>query len=141
MCFRWRTLQSVDDLVENVVDALTKSGVINETYIFYMSDNGYHLGESSSFALMTTSSLKMSFFVAEDLSVTNLSSNSDLLLVFVQKNEISSHENTQNVLLRESLHLLRYAPHRLSAGASLQTLLRELTALPRPPSRIKEAYY
>ena len=41
---RWRTLLSVDDLVEAVVKALDAAGVLNETFIFYTSDHGYHLG-------------------------------------------------------------------------------------------------
>lgn len=43
--YRWRTLLSVDDLVENVVTALNKGDLLNETYLFYMSDHGYHLGK------------------------------------------------------------------------------------------------
>jgi arylsulfatase A-like enzyme len=42
---RWRTLLSVDDLVENVVTALIKADLLNETYLFFMSDHGYHLGK------------------------------------------------------------------------------------------------
>jgi len=41
---RWRTLLSVDDLVEAVVATLSKTGLLNSTYLFYSSDNGYHLG-------------------------------------------------------------------------------------------------
>lgn len=41
---RLRTLQSVDDLVEVLIDRLEESGDINNTYIIFSSDNGYHLG-------------------------------------------------------------------------------------------------
>jgi len=41
---RWRTLLSVDDLVEVVIKALDKKQLLNDTYIIFMSDNGYHLG-------------------------------------------------------------------------------------------------
>ena len=43
MC-RWRTLLSVDDLVESVVKTLDKYRVLDNTYVVFMSDNGYHLG-------------------------------------------------------------------------------------------------
>ncbi|XP_065198698.1 N-acetylglucosamine-6-sulfatase-like [Sycon ciliatum] len=42
---RWRTLQSVDDLLEEVVMTLQTGGVLDNTYIFYNSDHGYHLGQ------------------------------------------------------------------------------------------------
>lgn len=45
----WRrnieSLQAVDDLVEDIVDQLTVSGLINNTYIIYTSDNGNLHGE------------------------------------------------------------------------------------------------
>lgn len=44
---RWRTLLSVDKLVGNVVKALELKNLIDNTYIFYTSDNGYHLGQFS----------------------------------------------------------------------------------------------
>ena len=42
---RLRSLQSVDDLVDSVVSALSADGLLDNTWIFYMSDNGYFLGE------------------------------------------------------------------------------------------------
>eukprot|EP01047_Picozoa_sp_COSAG01_P001424 COSAG01_NODE_32_length_35644_cov_22.273738_28_plen_359_part_00 len=42
---RWRTLVSVDDLVVAVVDVLTETHALDNTFIFYSSDHGYHLGE------------------------------------------------------------------------------------------------
>lgn len=42
---RWRTLLSVDDLVEKVVQQLLQMDVLNETYVFFSSDNGFHLGQ------------------------------------------------------------------------------------------------
>ncbi|KAI8469806.1 MAG: alkaline-phosphatase-like protein [Monoraphidium minutum] len=41
---RLRTIQSVDDLVGSVVDTLEELGIADNTYIFYTSDNGYHIG-------------------------------------------------------------------------------------------------
>ncbi|XP_063710062.1 N-acetylglucosamine-6-sulfatase-like [Culicoides brevitarsis] len=42
---RWQTLLSVDDLVEGVVKSLDEKGFLKDTYVFYTSDNGYHLGQ------------------------------------------------------------------------------------------------
>jgi hypothetical protein len=42
---RWRSLLSVDDLVQMVVDEFTTAGKIDDTYIFYSSDHGYKQGQ------------------------------------------------------------------------------------------------
>lgn len=42
---RLRTMQSVDEMVEAVVDALRANGTLDRTYVFYSSDNGWHMGE------------------------------------------------------------------------------------------------
>nr|XP_002128609.1 N-acetylglucosamine-6-sulfatase [Ciona intestinalis]XP_026690892.1 N-acetylglucosamine-6-sulfatase [Ciona intestinalis] len=44
---RWRALKSVDDLVERVINALSKMKQLDNTYVFFSSDNGYHLGQFS----------------------------------------------------------------------------------------------
>jgi len=41
---RLETLQTVDDIISDVVTTLTQSNQLDNTYIFYTSDNGYHLG-------------------------------------------------------------------------------------------------
>ena len=48
---RWQTLLSVDDLVEKLVKRLEFNGELNNTYIFYTSDNGYHTGKGQTMAL------------------------------------------------------------------------------------------
>lgn len=42
---RLRALQGVDELVESLVTRLEESGQLENTYIFYTSDNGYHIGQ------------------------------------------------------------------------------------------------
>ncbi|ALC48678.1 CG18278 [Drosophila busckii] len=42
---RWETLLAVDELVANVVAALNATSVLNNTFIIYASDNGYHMGQ------------------------------------------------------------------------------------------------
>jgi N-acetylglucosamine-6-sulfatase len=42
---RVESLQAVDDLVEGVVNKLRNTGVMRNTYIFFTSDNGFHMGE------------------------------------------------------------------------------------------------
>jgi arylsulfatase A-like enzyme len=51
---RLRALQGVDDLVESVVGALQRAGVLENTYIVYTSDNGHHMGEHRMIAGKTT---------------------------------------------------------------------------------------
>ena len=41
---RTQSLQAVDEGVEAIVNALKASGQLNNTYIFFTSDNGFHLG-------------------------------------------------------------------------------------------------
>lgn len=42
---RWRTLLSVDDMVEKVHKALSGYGMLENTYFLITSDHGYHLGQ------------------------------------------------------------------------------------------------
>ena len=42
---RMETLLAVDEMVRSVVDALRVSGQLGNTYLFFTSDNGFHLGE------------------------------------------------------------------------------------------------
>lgn len=43
--YRWQTLLSVDDLIEKLVKKLEVNGELDNTYIFYTSDNGFHTGK------------------------------------------------------------------------------------------------
>jgi arylsulfatase A-like enzyme len=51
---RLRALQGVDDLVETVVSALERHGLLEDTYVVYTSDNGHHMGEHRLIAGKTT---------------------------------------------------------------------------------------
>jgi N-acetylglucosamine-6-sulfatase len=42
---RLRSLQSVDDLVDSIVTALRSTGQLENSYVVYASDNGFHMGE------------------------------------------------------------------------------------------------
>lgn len=44
---RWRTLLSVDDLVEQVISTLDTEKLLENTYVIFSSDNGFHLGQFS----------------------------------------------------------------------------------------------
>lgn len=43
---RWRTLLSVDDMVSDLITTLENLTLLNSTFIFFASDNGFHLGKS-----------------------------------------------------------------------------------------------
>lgn len=42
---RLRALQAVDEMIGKLVEKLEKVGELDNTYIFYSTDNGYHLGQ------------------------------------------------------------------------------------------------
>ncbi len=42
---RLRSLLAVDEMVASLVETLSATGALDNTYILFMSDNGYHLGE------------------------------------------------------------------------------------------------
>jgi N-acetylglucosamine-6-sulfatase len=42
---RLASLQAIDDMVANIVEALKDAQLLENTYVIYSSDNGFHLGE------------------------------------------------------------------------------------------------
>ena len=41
---RWRTLLSVDDMIDNVMTKLDELNILDNTFVILTSDHGYHLG-------------------------------------------------------------------------------------------------
>ncbi len=41
---RLRSMQAVDEMIKSIVDMLEATGQLDNTYIFFTSDNGYHFG-------------------------------------------------------------------------------------------------
>lgn len=44
-CQRLRALQPVDEMLHELVERLTAAGQLDNTYIFYSTDNGYHISQ------------------------------------------------------------------------------------------------
>ena len=42
---RLRSLQAVDEMVESLVQTLEVKGLLDNTYVFYTTDNGYHISQ------------------------------------------------------------------------------------------------
>ena len=42
---RLRALQAVDEMIDSLVRQLDHAGILNNTYVFYSSDNGYTIGQ------------------------------------------------------------------------------------------------
>lgn len=51
---RLAMLQSADDLVEDVLTTLRDTGELDNTYVIYTSDNGWHMGQHRQFVGKTT---------------------------------------------------------------------------------------
>jgi arylsulfatase A-like enzyme len=42
---RLQSLQAVDEMIANLIDTLKTTGELDNTYIFFASDNGFHMGQ------------------------------------------------------------------------------------------------
>ncbi|KAI8803656.1 periplasmic arylsulfatase, sulfate-repressible [Cladochytrium replicatum] len=62
---RLRSLQAVDEFVEDLFTRLQASGELDNTYVFYTADNGYHLGAHAL-------GMGKEFFIEEDIRVPML---------------------------------------------------------------------
>ncbi|KAI7849320.1 alkaline-phosphatase-like protein [Circinella umbellata] len=59
---RLRALQAVDEMVGSLFEELESQGKLDNTYIIYSADNGYHLGQHRAYAGKTTN-------IEEDINV------------------------------------------------------------------------
>ena len=76
---RWETLLSVDDTVSTVYAQLKTKQLLDDTYIIFTSDNGFHMGKHNNYTtkiiLLLSPSLSLSlslflahFFISETLN-------------------------------------------------------------------------
>lgn len=42
---RWQSLLAVDEMIAEIIQQLAVNNLINNTFIMYTSDNGYHIGQ------------------------------------------------------------------------------------------------
>ena len=83
---RAETLLSVDEMVAEIVQALEQSGELDNTYIIFTSDNGFHLGEhnfSGGKELPYTEDINVPFIIRgpgiePGTTISHLSANIDL---------------------------------------------------------------
>ncbi|CAO3685770.1 unnamed protein product [Rhizopus stolonifer] len=59
---RLRSLQAVDEMVGSLFKELERQGELDNTYVFYSADNGYHLGQHRSYPGKTSN-------IEEDINV------------------------------------------------------------------------
>ncbi|KAG1456040.1 hypothetical protein G6F56_006926 [Rhizopus delemar] len=59
---RLRALQAVDEMVGSLFEELERQGELDNTYVFYSADNGYHLGQHRSYPGKTSN-------IEEDINV------------------------------------------------------------------------
>ena len=59
---RLRALQAVDEIVDGVITRLTEHNILEDTYIFYSTDNGYHIGQHVSSPARNAVSRRISTF-------------------------------------------------------------------------------
>ena len=88
---RLRAAESLDDLVAGVLEALRSSGELDDTYVFFWTDNGYHLagihrlprGKHTPYEEdMAVPMFVRGPGVPEDVIRSNLASNTDLAPTF-----------------------------------------------------------
>ncbi|GES60151.1 arylsulfatase [Aspergillus terreus] len=87
---RLRALQSVDEMVDKLIDRLEKSGAIDNTYVIFSADNGFHIGQHRLGPGKTTGyeeDIRVPFFIRgpgipEGKTVDSVSTHIDLVPTF-----------------------------------------------------------
>ncbi|KAB8079676.1 alkaline-phosphatase-like protein [Aspergillus leporis] len=89
---RLRALQGVDELVDKLISRLEESGEIDNTYVIYTSDNGFHIGQHRMPPGKTTGfeeDIRVPFFIRgpgipEGKTVDSVSTHIDLAPTFFE---------------------------------------------------------
>lgn len=55
---RLRSLQSVDEMVGKLLQTLETKGLLEDTYVFYTTDNGFHISQHRESALHRCTRMK-----------------------------------------------------------------------------------
>jgi N-acetylglucosamine-6-sulfatase len=108
---RVESLQSVDELVEAVVGKLQNEGALDNTYVVFTSDNGYHHGEhriKSGKAMPYEESIRMPLLirgpsVQAGTSTNKLTLNTDFFPTFTDLADVTTPEYVDGRSLRPVL--------------------------------------
>ncbi|RCH77921.1 hypothetical protein CU098_000703, partial [Rhizopus stolonifer] len=121
---RLRALQAVDEIVGSVFEELAKSGELENTYVFYSADNGYHLGQHRAYPGKTTN-------LEEDINVPFIVRGPG-----VSKGQVSDLVSSHHDLASTFIALAggdKHVPSWVDGGVI--PLTKELTRHPKPISK------